>query len=54
MAVARLCLLLHQTPEAVRKMTTEEIDAISYLLHCEQHKREEETKIAAEKAGFNP
>lgn len=49
MAVARLCLLLHQTPAAVRAMTTEEVDAISYMLHCENHRKEEEMRIAGEK-----
>lgn len=48
MVVARLSLLLHKLPSEIRTLTATELDAITYLLHCDEHRRDEETKIAAE------
>ena len=54
MLVARLCLLLHKLPSEVRQMSVGEADSLVYLLHCEEHRREEETRIAAEKSRMKP
>ena len=54
MLVSRLCLLLHKLPSEVRQMSVEETDALIYLLHCEEHQREEGTRIAIEKSRMKP
>lgn len=50
--VARLCLLLHQTPEAIERMSWEEIDAILYTVKCENHKQSEGSRVQTEMQNF--
>lgn len=50
--VARLCLLLHKVPAEIRSMTMDEIDAILYTVHCENHKQKEDARIQSEMRNF--
>ena len=50
--MARLCLLLHQTPEQIRRMTMEEVDAILYFEKCQNHKQQENSKVSSEMQQF--
>lgn len=50
--MARLCLLLHQTPEQIRRMTMEEVDAILYFEKCQNHKQQESSKVSSEMQQF--
>jgi len=38
-------MLLHKTPDEVRDMSIEDADLILYLLHCQQHKEQEDANI---------
>lgn len=48
MAPLRLALILHKTPDEVRDMSLEDMNALLYLIHCENKKQEQEAKIRSE------
>lgn len=48
MVVARLALMLHKLPDEIRSMTVPDMDAITYLIYCEEKRNKEEAEIRAE------
>lgn len=47
---ARLALTLHKTPEEIRRMSMEDVDAVLYLIRCDNHRQQEEAKVREEMA----
>lgn len=45
---ARLALTLHKTPDEIRHMSMEDVDAVLYLIRCDNHKQQEEAKVQEE------
>lgn len=52
MVVSRLCLILHKLPSEIRTMSIEELDAIGYLMQCDQKKTDEEARIRQAKSNM--
>lgn len=48
MLIARLALMLHKLPDEIRSMSVPDMDAITYLVYCEEKRNKENAEIRTE------
>lgn len=46
--IARLSLLLHKLPDEIRQMSMDDVDLVLYMVKCENHKQQQDSRINSE------